>query len=126
MVQATAKENSMEKQVFAVGDRVDKLCAKCDEERGHVVTTVTKRGLISRVSCPHCSTVSTFKLSSRTSPRMALKTPSPYDRTLTYRAGQSMIHQMFGIGEVTKLIEPGKMDVLFEDHLRRLIHAQDR
>jgi len=57
---------------------------------------------------------------------MALKTPSPYDRTLTYRAGQSMIHQMFGIGEVTKLIEPGKMDVLFEDHLRRLIHAQDR
>jgi hypothetical protein len=30
-----------------------------------------------------------------------------------------------GIGEVTRLIEPGKIDVLFQDRLRRLIHAQD-
>jgi hypothetical protein len=90
----------MEKQVFTVGDRIDKLCAACAEERGHIVTSVTKRGLISRVSCSRCSTVSTFRLASRTLPHPALKTPSPYDRTLTYRAGQSLTHQMFGIGEV--------------------------
>ncbi len=114
----------MEKPVFAVGERVDKLCGKCDEERGHIVSTVTKRGQISRVSCPKCGTVSTFKLSSRTSPRAALKAPSVYDRTFTYRAGQSVMHEMFGVGEVTVLIEPGKMDVLFQDRLRRLIHAQ--
>jgi hypothetical protein len=124
MVQTTAKENSMEKQVFAVGERADKLCAKCDDERGHIVTAVTKRGQISRVSCPKCGTVSTFKLSSRTLPRLAVKTPSPYDRSITYRAGQSMAHQMFGIGEVTGLIDPQKIDVLFQDRLRRLIHAQ--
>jgi hypothetical protein len=41
----------MEKQVFVVGERADKLCAKCDEGRGHIVTAVTKRGQISRVSC---------------------------------------------------------------------------
>ena len=35
-----------------------------------------------------------------------------------------MTHEMFGIGEVTKLIDPGKMEVLFQDRLRRLIHAQ--
>jgi len=35
-----------------------------------------------------------------------------------------MEHQTFGLGEVTKLIEPQKIDVLFEDKLRRLIHAQ--
>jgi len=35
-----------------------------------------------------------------------------------------MEHQIFGIGEVTKLIEPQKIDVLFEDKLRRLIHSQ--
>ena len=64
------------------------------------------------------------KLSSRTLPRLAVKTPSPYDRTLTYRAGQSRTHQMFGIGEVTGLIDPQKIDVLFQDRLRRLIHAQ--
>lgn len=114
----------MERQVFAVGERADKLCAKCNEERGHIVTAVTKRGQISRVSCPKCGTVSTFKLSLRTSPRPADKIPSPYDRTLTYRAGQSMTHKMFGVGEVTELIEPQKIDVLFQDRLRRLIHAQ--
>jgi hypothetical protein len=26
----------MEKQVFAVSERVGKLCAKCAEERGHI------------------------------------------------------------------------------------------
>jgi hypothetical protein len=114
----------MEKQTFKVGERADKLCAICKEERGHVVTAVTKRGQISRVSCSKCGTVSTFKLSSRTSPRLFEKIPSPYDRRCVYRAGQTMAHEMFGIGEVTKLIEPRKIDVLFEDRLRRLIHAQ--
>jgi ssDNA-binding Zn-finger/Zn-ribbon topoisomerase 1 len=118
------RENFMEKQIFAVGERADKLCAKCEEERGHIVTSVTKRGHISRVSCPKCGTVSTFKLSARTSPRQSNKAPLPYDRTCTYRAGQTMAHQTFGIGEVTKLIEPRKIDVLFQDRLRRLIHAQ--
>src|SRR5687768_12873599 len=115
----------MEKQVFTVDERIDKFCAVCDEERGHIVVSVTKRGQISRVNCPKCGAVSTFKLASRTSPRPAIKTPSAYDRTLTYRAGQSMTHAMFGIGEVTRLIEPRKMEVLFHDRLRRLIHAQD-
>ena len=114
----------MEKQIFVVGERADKLCAKCEEERGHVVSSVTKRGQISRVSCPKCGTVSVFKLSARTSPRRTSKVPSPYDRTRTYRAGQTMTHEIFGIGEVTKLIEPRKIDVLFLDRLRRLIHAQ--
>ena len=116
----------MEKQVFTVGERVDKFCAVCAEERGHIVTSVTKRGQISRVSCPKCSTVSTFKLASRTSPppHRAIKTPAAYDRTLTYRAGQSMTHAMFGIGEVTRLMEGRRMEVLFQDRLRCLIHAQ--
>jgi hypothetical protein len=114
----------MEKELFKVGDRTDKFCARCDEERGHIVTSVTKRGQISRVTCSKCGTVGTFQLASRTLPRPATKTPSPYDRTLTYRAGQSISHEMFGVGEVTRLIEPRKMEVLFQDRLRRLIHAQ--
>ena len=114
----------MDKRVFSVGERTDQLCAVCGEERGHIVRSITKRGQISRVSCAKCDTVSIFKPSLRTSPRPAGKTPSPYDRTLTYRAGQSMTHEMFGVGEVTRLIESGKMEVLFQDRLRRLIHAQ--
>ena len=115
----------MEKELFKVGYRTDKLCIRCNEERGHIVTSVTKRGQISRVTCSMCDTVSRFQLASRTLPRPATKAPSPYDRTITYRAGQSMTHEMFGVGEVTRLIEPRKMEVLFQDRLRRLIHAQD-
>lgn len=46
------KEPKAGKPTYAVGDRVDKFCAKCQEERGHIVATITKRGQISRVSCP--------------------------------------------------------------------------
>jgi hypothetical protein len=34
-----------------------------------------------------------------------------------------MMHPQFGEGEVTAVIEIGKIDVLFADRLRRLIHA---
>ena len=114
----------MEKRIYTVGERADKLCAVCNEERGHVVTSVTKHGLISRVSCPKCGTLSTFKLSSRTSPRPPSHDLLSYDRTLTYRAGQTMMHTIYGVGEVTALVEPRKIDVLFPDRMRRLIHSQ--
>jgi hypothetical protein len=35
-----------------------------------------------------------------------------------------MMHTTFGVGEVTAVIEPRKIDVLFQDRVRRLIHAQ--
>jgi uncharacterized Zn finger protein len=114
----------MEKEIYVVGQRADKLCPKCDEERGHIVASVTKRGQISRVSCPKCGTVSTFKLSSRTAPRRSTQEPSPYDRIRMYHAGQIIVHTTFGLGEVTAVIEPRKIDVLFQDRVRRLIHAQ--
>ena len=114
----------MEKQVHSVGERVEKFCTACGEERGHVVVSVTKRGQISRVSCPQCGTRGTFKSGGATARRATAKTGAPYDRSHTYRAGQSMIHPVFGPGEVTAVIEPQKIDVLFADRMRRLIHAR--
>jgi hypothetical protein len=35
-----------------------------------------------------------------------------------------MQHPTFGIGEVTAVIEPHKIDVLFPDRLRRLVHQR--
>ncbi|MGH9903480.1 MAG: hypothetical protein ACRD68_16860 [Pyrinomonadaceae bacterium] len=117
----------MSKPVFAVGDAVEKHCAVCDEVRGHVVASVTKRGQISRVTCPQCGTRGTFKsaaASSDASRVTAAKTGAPYDWTRTYRTGQSMMHPTYGYGEVTSVIEPNKIDVLFADRLRRLVHMQ--
>jgi hypothetical protein len=114
----------MEKQTYAVGDRVEKLCVVCQDERGHVVASVTKRGQISRVSCPKCGTLSSFKSGAKlTRGSSGSVVSAPYDRTRTYRTGQTMLHPMYGPGEVTAVIEPGKIDVLFADRLRRLIHS---
>jgi len=74
--------------------------------------------------CDVCSTVSTFKSGVKTSVGMTTKAGSPYDRTRKYRKGQAMMHSTFGQGEVTAVIEPQKIDVLFGDQVRRLIHAQ--
>jgi hypothetical protein len=118
-------KEKVEKVTYAVGARVDKFCAKCQEERGHIVATVTKRGQISRVSCPKCGVRSSFKPA--TGPRAAsasTKTSAPYDRTRTYRTGQHLTHPTYGPGEVTAVIEPQKIDVLFSDRVRRLIHSQ--
>ena len=114
----------MENQIHKSGERVETFCAVCGEERGHVVASVTKAGRITRVSCPKCGTRSTFKAGVGTTARAAAKPGAPYDSSYTYRAGQSLTHPVFGVGEVTALIEPQKMDVLFPDRLRRLIHSR--
>lgn len=114
----------MDEQLHIIGERADKLCAVCQEERGHIITSVTKRGRISRVSCPKCGTVSTFRSATRTAQRRSPQPGAPYDRTRTYRTGQTMTHATYGQGEVVSLIEPQKIDVLFSDRMRRLIHAR--
>jgi transcription elongation factor Elf1 len=115
----------MEKPIYSVGDRVEKLCLVCNEERGHVVASITKKGNVSRVTCPKCGTRSAFKSSAGvSSSETHAKTASPYDRTRTYKAGQMMLHPTYGMGEVTALIEPQKIDVLFSDKIRRLIHGR--
>lgn len=119
-----AVEEPVEKAPFVVGDRVEKLCVKCGEERGHVIATLTKRGKISRVTCPKCGTVGSFKTGAATGKGRKLDPGAPYDRTRAYRTGQTMMHPTFGQGEVTALIEPQKIDVLFADRMRRLVHAQ--
>jgi hypothetical protein len=112
---------------YKVGDRVDKLCAVCQEERGHVVASLNKLGRISRLSCSQCGTRSTFKRDKVAKNKRSLPPDSaPYDWTRTYRKGQTMLHPTFGLGEVTAVIEPKKIDVLFTDRVRRLVHARDR
>ena len=110
-----------EKAVFKIGDRVDQMCSNCNEERGHIVTSVSKAGRITRVSCPMCASSVAYRTGTMRS--ASTKSGAPYDRTRAYRKGQILIHPTFGEGEVTAIIEPQKMDVLFADRVRRMIHA---
>ena len=110
-----------EKPVFKAGDRVEQMCVTCNEERGHVVASVSKTGKVTRVNCPICGSRVPYRRGAK--PRASNKVSPPYDRARTYRKGQNLVHPTFGEGEVTALIEPQKMDVLFADRIRRLIHA---
>jgi DNA-directed RNA polymerase subunit RPC12/RpoP len=110
-----------EKRIFKIGDRVEQVCLTCNEARGHVVASVTKTGRVTRVSCPICG--SRVPYQPKEIRRVSSERGAPYDRRRTYRNGQTLIHATFGEGEVTAIIEPQKMDVLFADRMRRLIHG---
>ena len=110
-----------EKIVFKIGDRVDQLCVHCKEERGHIVTSVSKAGKITRVGCPMCKSSVTYRAG--TTSHASGKPGAPYNQGRTYRKGQILMHPTFGEGEVTDIIESQKMDVLFADRIRRMIHA---
>jgi|SRR5437773_4225516 len=110
-----------EKRTLKVGDRVEQMCLKCNEERGHVVASISKTGKVTRVGCPICGSRVPYHAGGVR--RVSEKAGAPYDRTRTYRRGQTLLHPTFGEGEVTAIIEPQKMDVLFADRMRRLIHA---
>jgi hypothetical protein len=116
----------MKKEVFQIGQTLEMLCSACEKEQNHTVESVTKLGQITKAICQACETSSTFSRGVKTSVAMGKsKTASPYDRTRKYRKGQAMMHSVFGQGEVTDVIEPQKIDVLFGDRTRRLIHAQN-
>ena len=110
-----------EKITYKIGDRVDQMCTTCNEDRGHVVVSVSKTGSITRVSCPMCESRVVYRAGTKRS--VSAKVCAPYDPSRTYRKGQTLMHSTFGEGEVTAIIEPQKMDVLFADRIRRLIHA---
>ncbi len=115
----------MENGTFTIGQLVSKQCLNCNEEQSHMVASLTKKGQISKVVCSVCAVVSTFKSTAKTlDADAAPKTGTPYDRSRTYRKGQTMMHSSFGYGEVMSVIEPQKIDVKFGDGLRRLIHSQ--
>lgn len=47
-------------------------------------------------------------------------TPKAYSIQGTFCAGDVLEHPAFGIGFVTRIVEPGKMEVLFHDGSKRL------
>lgn len=116
----------MEKQTYAIGDNVEKFCAACDEQLGHIVKSLTKTGAVSRVRCSKCGVSGTFKPSAKLTKvqNLATKTGDPYNQARTYRAGQIMAHPTFGTGEVMTVFDTKTIDVLFMDRVRRLIHSR--
>ena len=115
----------MKEKAYAAGDTLEMMCSACDLEQNHRVVTATKQGKVSKAACETCNTESTFVRGEKTSVNVGTaKNASPYDRTRKYRKGQSMSHDKFGRGEVTAVLDRQKIDVLFGDQTRRMLHDQ--
>lgn len=110
---------------FSIGDSIFVMCSGCNAESPHLIESVTKLGKISKTRCSGCGAVSTYSRGVKISFELGNSNPAqPYDRTKKYRKGQAMTHSLFGFGEVTAVPEPHKIDVLFGNKTRRLVHAQ--
>lgn len=116
----------MENTVYKVGGRVEKFCAVCNEQLSHLIKTITKQGKISRVICSQCGSTGVFRSPAMLTKleNLSTKTGDLYDQSRTYRSGQFMNHPIFGQGEVITVLEPKKIDVLFMDKMRRLVHSR--
>lgn len=115
----------MKKTSYTLGDTAEMTCSACDSEQMHEVRSATKQGVITEARCQTCDTVTKFTRGVKTSVNMGTsKNAAPYDRNRTYKKGQVMTHDKFGRGEVTGT-DSQKMDVLFGDQTRRMIHGQN-
>src|SRR5437867_5991491 len=100
-------------QIIKTGDRVEQMCVTCNEERGHIVASVTTKGRITRVSCPICGSRVPYKKG--TTRRASVKAGAPYDRGRTYRKGQTFLHPTLCEGGVKAPIKTKKKEGLFSD-----------
>lgn len=108
-----------------IGGLVDMHCSACEQETPHSIKSVTRLGKITSAVCDTCQTASSFKGGVKTGMTAGKgKAPDVYDRKRKYKKGQAMMHGVFGHGEVTGVVEPQKIDVLFGDTTRRLLHDQ--
>lgn len=116
----------MNKQIYTIGQNVEKFCKTCNEQLAHIVKSLTKTGAVSKVGCSKCGTLGTYKPSAKLTKlqSLATKTGDPYSQARTYRAGQIMAHPTFGTGEVMTVFDTKTIDVLFTDRVRRLIHSR--
>lgn len=116
----------MKDKKFELGQTVEMPCSICDAEQNHTAESVTKLGKITKAVCDVCGTVSSFRRGKKVSVDITkARAGTPYDQTQRYKKGQAMTHSTFGQGEVTAVVDAQKIDVLFGDQTRRLIHSRD-
>jgi hypothetical protein len=130
---------------ITTGGDIAAYCTKCRLMLEHVVVAMVG-GAVAKVKCKTCGSIHRFREGSATRRGGAKKKESspkslvpaealweaalrsahgpeqPYDMTCSYRAGDVIIHSVFGKGILQKVF-PGKCSVLFRDKERLLATA---
>ena len=124
------------------GGTIDGWCGKCKMILAHTIEAMIG-SKPARVHCNTCNSQHAYKASepSKTTPRAsgggtrpgryktllassdtaAAKTYSPKD---TYREGDVLQHSVFGVGVTTAVKDISKIEVLFENGPKTLVHGR--
>ncbi|RMD94547.1 MAG: hypothetical protein D6813_02050 [Calditrichaeota bacterium] len=125
-----------------VGQELLAFCKKCKADMVHVVTVV-KGGAIKKVMCKGCFNTHTYQAPSKSlsKKRARTKTSSRKSQSWTTLMGdieenevveydfskdlsnvKAIRHKQFGVGVITKVISSNKIEVLFHDEKKILVH----
>lgn len=123
-----------------VGGEIDAFCTKCKRLTAHTVVSIL-RGRPAKVLCNICESQHQFRTTAPEPSRETRTKVAPKNRALweeaLQRAGEQVVpytmdarfeaeqvieHPTFGKGVVVRTYDQTKMEVLFQDQIRRLIH----
>lgn len=135
---------------YSVGGDVDAQCTKCKMELAHVIVAMVD-GRPKRVQCKTCGSTHNYKSASdaratakraargSTGTRSTAAKANDYDtlmqnkdvsRAARYRVseafeeGMVLDHKKFGLGLVLKNVGEDKIEVIFRDGVKTLVHAR--
>jgi len=135
---------------YIVGSDVLSFCTFCKKDRIHTVIEVTPSGAPERVRCNICGQEHSYK-KPRSEAKVAkekklqkkktekaktlweeitknrdLSEARDYSMYESYMVGEIINHKVFGIGIITKLINKTKMEVIFKDGIKLLVHNKSK
>lgn len=117
----------MEKE-YQIDDQIEAYCRSCAVIRPQIVSGLGANNQITRSKCPSCGNGNRYKRSSIAAGGQASepqKLATPYLMSGNYEQGSILEHPSFGRGEVVRLIGFEKIEVLFRDRLRCLVHGRE-
>lgn len=129
-----------EKQLSA-GDPIESRCTKCRAVMNHIIVAMVD-GKPGRVECNTCKGIHNYRkpvaektAKAKAAPRKRVSRkidPDPaawealglnsqpgraveYSMQVEFKLDQIVQHSVFGLGKVTKLVPPNKVEILFQD-----------
>ncbi|MBN1559317.1 hypothetical protein JW998_03660 [candidate division KSB1 bacterium] len=137
-----------DKKQIVVGDEIEAMCGACKDATVHIVEVI-KANKVIRVMCKSCLNSHKFRAPisqdekkpkksaaaaktsgkskeqrkwSRVMAKADVENPQDYAMTEKYEENDVINHTKFGVGVVAEIVDPTKMNVVFEDGVKTMVH----
>jgi len=120
---------------LAVGTEIDAYCPQCKDVKNHEITAM-KGTRAAKTECRSCGSLHPYR---KNPPDTKAKKKSLYEdamegrdvtKPIPYRLNRKLsqddviAHKKFGVGLVTRVVSDKKVEVLFEDSSKLLVHGR--